>query len=525
MLQGIDLLTSFPSQSQSQAPSNSSSSTKNDFFQLVMSDHLVNQAEVEVIEQNGEELLEEDSNRLRQVMQELFENSDIDLADTDPTALINGLTDLVDSDKTVINKVMEKLIVAFENSQTDSSMPIYPMAQAKTEVEQNSEELLDELLAFLTEKTVEEETFYLSEEDKQRLGQLLQGIINDTDTELIDTNSTALIDELAHLLDSNKTVINKVLEKLRTALEDSQTDAPTPIYPMEIPMLQSISNVQEASKEKLDKLIVQTEQVLVSISDHSNKAQNYKQILQLLEQWSKLDSKTQLAAQVVLSESVSENNKDIWSTLLTNFMNRQSIDQQYSSSQKVTQVDIKRWLQNAVDKNDTVNQSRMDHVNQPLQSKVQQYTIHLSLTNTDEQLVQKQLLDQFQQVMKNSQFMKLSNGTNQLMLRIQPDQLGEVTVKLLQVNGEMTVKMIASSQHAKELLEGNLHQLRHLFSPHQIQIEKQESYGQVEQDNLLDDDQAEDSNAQQQEHEDNDQANADTQDELSFEDLLVNAKV
>lgn len=43
----------------------------------------------------------------------------------------------------------------------------------------------------------------------------------------------------------------------------------------------------------------------------------------------------------------------------------------------------------------------------------------------------------------------------------------------MKIDGEMTVKITVMSQAAKELLEKNIHQLRHLFSPNQVVVERQ----------------------------------------------------
>src|SRR5699024_4075522 len=44
----------------------------------------------------------------------------------------------------------------------------------------------------------------------------------------------------------------------------------------------------------------------------------------------------------------------------------------------------------------------------------------------------------------------------------------------IEMNGEMTVKITVSSQATKKMLEANIHQLKNMFSPHQVVIEKQE---------------------------------------------------
>ena len=142
--------------------------------------------------------------------------------------------------------------------------------------------------------------------------------------------------------------------------------------------------------------------------------------------------------------------------------------------------------------------------------------------------MENQLLEQFQKVIKSSKFMTGPNGSNQLLLKLNPDQLGDISVKLTQLNGEMIVKITATTQAAKEALESNLQQLRHMFSPQQVVVEKQDlqSFGQAHDEwNDSFDDQMSQSREQEdgekQENEDTDQE----QQGLGFEQVLMNERV
>ncbi|MGP4040296.1 flagellar hook-length control protein FliK [Gracilibacillus sp. D59] len=284
--------------------------------------------------------------------------------------------------------------------------------------------------------------------------------------------------------------------------------------------------------EQAISLVEKTDKILQQLQNQPINNRDFKQILQLLKQWSQMNNQTLNAAQNLLSETTNDKSSEIWSKLLSNFTNRQSMQRHYGSIQKVTQQDVKRWIDNAMErlehasKQESVQLVRNDTGNQQVQSKVQQYVIHLSQTNSEQQAVQKQLVDQFQQVMQKSNFMKLSNGANQLLIRLQPEHLGDVTVKLTQINGEMMVKMIASTQGAKELLEGSLNQLRHMFSPQQVVIEKQESYSQINQEEMLDDNLNSQDDEQQEQHNDHEEEDShhDNQNQ-SFHDMLMDAKV
>src|SRR5690625_7091782 len=47
-------------------------------------------------------------------------------------------------------------------------------------------------------------------------------------------------------------------------------------------------------------------------------------------------------------------------------------------------------------------------------------------------------------------------------------------VRLEEVNGEMTAKIIVTTEAAKKALQSNIHQLKNMFSPHQVVIERQD---------------------------------------------------
>jgi len=79
-----------------------------------------------------------------------------------------------------------------------------------------------------------------------------------------------------------------------------------------------------------------------------------------------------------------------------------------------------------------------------------------------------QLLDAF----KNSKFAQMPNGANRLILKLNPEHLGVVTVKLIQKNGEMIARLITSSGSAKELLDHSIHQLKQVLPNVQIEIER-----------------------------------------------------
>ncbi|WP_374724036.1 flagellar hook-length control protein FliK [Calidifontibacillus erzurumensis] len=83
-----------------------------------------------------------------------------------------------------------------------------------------------------------------------------------------------------------------------------------------------------------------------------------------------------------------------------------------------------------------------------------------------------QILQQLQQIMKNSKFTTMPNGTSQIQVKLSPEHLGMLTIKLTETNGEMIARIIASTVQAKEVIEKNLQVLRHAFAVQNIQAEK-----------------------------------------------------
>lgn len=104
-------------------------------------------------------------------------------------------------------------------------------------------------------------------------------------------------------------------------------------------------------------------------------------------------------------------------------------------------------------------------------SRAEQMTIHVG-----EQLTKKaehhQFQRQFQEMLNRGMFRNLQNGMNQLSIKLHPEHLGRLDIQITQLNGVITARIMASTAVAKELIEGQLHQLRQAFALQQLQVEK-----------------------------------------------------
>ncbi|GKV64190.1 MULTISPECIES: flagellar hook-length control protein FliK [unclassified Sporosarcina] len=81
------------------------------------------------------------------------------------------------------------------------------------------------------------------------------------------------------------------------------------------------------------------------------------------------------------------------------------------------------------------------------------------------------LMREFQAVLNRANFGQ-TGGTNRLLVKLYPEHLGQVRIELLEVNGVMTARILASSAMAREMLDSQMHQLRHAFNQQNLQVER-----------------------------------------------------
>ncbi|HLS07993.1 flagellar hook-length control protein FliK [Lentibacillus sp.] len=243
---------------------------------------------------------------------------------------------------------------------------------------------------------------------------------------------------------------------------------------------------KEVLQKQFEALFAKVEKLLSQITDQKSTLKVASELLKVLEQWAALEKKSNHQSSMIF-ESGKHNGKEqtIWRELVQAFQKRHQLvsKQQYNTNAKVTSTDVAKWLQNAIKSQGqpekTFQQSMTFTSSMPL-SKIEQYVIHLNQTQ-NAQPADQQLIEQFQKVMKTSKFLTMQNGTSQLNMTLRPENLGDMMVKLTQMNGEMTVKIVVTSAAAKEMLEANMHQLKSMFSPQQVVVEKQEITSQQAQ--------------------------------------------
>ena len=299
----------------------------------------------------------------------------------------------------------------------------------------------------------------------------------------IEDQAVLIDDMLSEEADAVKVSWNKLINELNTNEQLDYSQFTKLLVDTEIFNGAAIDISDEAAlQQEFVQLLTQAELLLTNLSNEQDVIKAAPKILELLEKWVALENRNNgdINRHNGLKSSIDGESKEysIWKDLVSSFQKRNQLvtNQQYNTNAKVTSKNIVKWLHNGIN-----TQATLEHtlVPQPINvsnmpmSKLEQYVIHINQTQ-ESQSVDKQLIDQFQNVMKTSRFLSMNNGVNQLSITLRPDNLGEMMVRLTEINGEMTLKIIVSSQATRQMLEANIHQLKSMFSPHQVVIEELE---------------------------------------------------
>ncbi|WP_158737695.1 flagellar hook-length control protein FliK [Alteribacillus sp. YIM 98480] len=162
-------------------------------------------------------------------------------------------------------------------------------------------------------------------------------------------------------------------------------------------------------------------------------------------------------------------------------------------------------------------------------TNVAQLVMHLGENKTEHARSQ-EFVKQFQDLLGRSSLQSFKNGTQELSLKLHPEHLGRVDIKLVQQNGQINAQLLTTTKTAREMIESHIQQLRHTFAQQNIQVDRieigqqQPSYLQQESQNKEQEQQpfSESNQSEQQEEssEDSDNSFREMLDELTFNEQV-----
>lgn len=134
-------------------------------------------------------------------------------------------------------------------------------------------------------------------------------------------------------------------------------------------------------------------------------------------------------------------------------------------------------------------------------------------------------LKEMQNILSKAQ-MSNNAGLMKLSIKLYPENLGSIRVELVQQNGVMTARLLASTSMGRELLDNNAHQLKQAFIQQNIQVDRLDIAQSLQETDKNRDQGFFNNFFNQQQEQENDKKTDDDDDEkLSFSEFLINEEV
>ncbi|CAH0256787.1 flagellar hook-length control protein FliK [Peribacillus sp. Bi134] len=102
-------------------------------------------------------------------------------------------------------------------------------------------------------------------------------------------------------------------------------------------------------------------------------------------------------------------------------------------------------------------------------TKLEQFV--LAAPKVEQTASQGEFVKLFENILSKANF-SVINGVNKLLIRLNPEHLGSLRIELIQKDGMLSAKILATTAQAKDMLENQIHGLKQAFSGQNIQIER-----------------------------------------------------
>lgn len=151
-------------------------------------------------------------------------------------------------------------------------------------------------------------------------------------------------------------------------------------------------------------------------------------------------------------------------------------------------------------------------------------TFHVTLP-TAKPAQSEALLKEMQAIINRAQISN-AQGITRLTIKLYPENLGTVRIELVQNDGVLTARLLASTAHGRELLDSQAHQLKQAFAQQNIQVDRLDIAQSLQDADRQQRDQSFFNNFfKQQQDEEQDQKSDDEDEGMSFSDYLISEEV
>ncbi|MGE7089891.1 flagellar hook-length control protein FliK [Lysinibacillus sp. NPDC048646] len=266
--------------------------------------------------------------------------------------------------------------------------------------------------------------------------------------------------------------------------------------------------------------LLQTQVVSALQGEEEVTPKEVTQLLQVLKLAELVGRKTDLTAS---QENLLSNSKNFLTTMQTQIETIQTALQVTTKTtvslplqgfqQVVQQVQVTKQTDTSANEMVTSN---------TVQTKADTYQVTLPAAKPAQS---EALLKEMQAIINKAQISN-AQGITRLTLKLYPENLGTIRIELVQNDGVLTARLLASTAHGRELLDSQAHQLKQAFVQQNIQVDRLDIAQSLQDADRQQRDQSFFNNFfKQQQEEEQEQKNEDDDDSKSFSDYLVNEEV
>ncbi|PZX07864.1 flagellar hook-length control protein FliK [Psychrobacillus insolitus] len=371
-----------------------------------------------------------------------------------------------------------------------------PVVQIPDESQQN---IIQELLSILGAESLEQVENILGSKELSVNTKELKGLLNKLLDEETDINDELTESNVWDLLAG----INEQASQLSNIIVQSLYGQ-GPATPVEAKQAVQLLKVVQLIGKKSD-LTLKQESTLFDISRLVDdlKKMISKEVNTVISTKGKQKLLFETTSQI---SGVSENfSKPATNHLTLDQSMKQVVIKQVTSPTE-TVVEVKEVTSNIQGQSSTIVQTKVEAVSVTL------------LTGKPAQT--EELVKELQKAMNRAQFGQ-AGGANRLVIKLYPEHLGTIRIELIQKDGMLTARMLASTALGKEMLDSQSGQLKQGLMNQNIQVERLEITQALQDTSRQDRNQAFNESFKQQQQQQQKESKQDEKEDLStFEDFL-----
>lgn len=372
------------------------------------------------------------------------------------------------------------------------------------------EQVVEQVLEQETEETsfpIESLEMLVNDMEENNLVELVKELLLEAGGDLVNYEDEALV----HM--EERSVLSDLLSEMDSTTEGAIDENESIFHLLSDALDEATTHTLDKDEiMKFNQLVIDIQAIMQQLQDGRQTEAVASNLLALVKVWSSLSKQVDKDNfQQLVTKQLPTETYELMEKLTELYEKRQhfSTKQMYGQDAKVTVKDVARWLTQLLPQQEMTPNNQVTPVMtnehgkiSPMKMSVlEQHTIHVSQGERVER-VQQEITQQIANIVQRSNFLQQRNPLQELSIVLKPEHLGTMTIKFTQIDNQLMVKIVTSSSMTRDLLEGNMQQLKHAFSPHQVQV--------VRDDTIIDEEmmtQEEEEKSHEEEHEKQEEQN------------------